>query len=327
MTLIPKSVLLLALLLLMGAVRMPYEQALTEELRDAGLMREQLELSTRDMIDQTSAVAALGGMRTLVATLLNLRAHVLFERQRWDELEMAYRAIVDLAPRTRHYWETGSWHLAYNAASHYLLDSSIPGMRRREQWRHSIERGRDFLELAIRNNPKDWRLHAALGHLLRDPNKLPAFRERNASLLQAARSYARAIELGSSQPRLMERLRFYCLSRVEGYEQEALELGRELYSDPRHRTPTLLMLVYALECRADPGCDVEALALKLFGDAKSAYEALKLHWQRTREGYPMDGVARGLARLERLLGIPTPQSVLAHPPSPPIGVDQWFGQD
>ena len=128
-----------------------------------------LEIATRDRIGQTSSAVALGGLRTLVATFLNLRAFTYFTEQRWDDVADTYDTIVDLAPHTRYYWETGSWHLAYNAASYYLNDSELPPLRRREAWRASILRGRAFLERGIRNNPDDWSLLANLGMLLSDP--------------------------------------------------------------------------------------------------------------------------------------------------------------
>ncbi len=319
-----KYYVLVIALLVMGGIRLPMENAISGELRDLGLHREQLDISTRDKIDQTTYAAAIGGMRTLVATVLSLHAHTLFGEQRWDELSQTYGAIVDFAPRTRYYWEAGAWHMSYNAASHYIHDSSISSHRRRAYWRSYVRRGRDFLELSIRNNPEDWSLHASLAHMLRDPNKLPAFEDRDASMLLAAESYGRAAELGSLTPKRMRRFQFYCLARVAGKEEESLQLARSLYADPSHHRPTLKVLLYALECHADPGRDVEKLALEIFGDPKTAYKALKLHWERTREGYPMDGVAEGLARMENLLGVPMLESILAKPPPPPPSLDDWF---
>lgn len=324
MKVVRKMVILLAVLLVFGGARLHFERKMMEDFRQAGLMRAKMDIGTRDKIDQTSSAVALGGLRTLVATFLHLRAHVCFEDRRWDDLEDTYGTIVDLAPHTRYYWETGSWHLAYNAASYFLHESSMPTLRRREQWRSFVHRGRDFLERGIRNNPEDWRLHANLAHMLRDPNKYLAFRDREACLLAAADAYGKAAELGSYSPLLMERFRFYCLVRVSGREEESLQLARSLYSDPRHRRPTLKMLLYVLECHAKPERDVEALALEIFGDAKKAYESLARHWQRNREGYPSHGVAEGVVHLERLLGIPTPQSILAQPPSPSLSLDDWF---
>lgn len=324
MRVLPKPLIVMVALTAFGAARLHFEERLTAELRDAGLGRQKLDISTRDRIGQTSSAIALGGLRTLVATFLNLRAHVCFEQQRWDDLHDTYKAIVNLAPHTRYYWESGSWHLAYNAASYYLHDSDLPPLRRREHWRSSIQLGRAFLERGIRNNPADWSLHASLGLMLLDANKFVAFRDRDEVFLAAAEAYRKARD-GSYAPMRMDRFRLYALARVKGCEQEALELARGLHaSHPRNRTPTLTTLLYVLECHADPALDGGALAVRLFGTPEKAYEALSRHWLRTREGYPNDGVAKGLAALEQRLGILMPQSVLRQSPPPPPDPDDWF---
>ena len=67
----------------------------------------------------------------------------------------------------------------------------------------SEDRGRAFLERGIRNNPNDWSLHRSYASLLRDPNKLLAFRDRDQCLLDAAKAYQMAIALGGNQPMQM----------------------------------------------------------------------------------------------------------------------------
>lgn len=321
-----KALILVVALLLTGAARLPLEQGLTGELREAGLRRPKLDIATRDHIDQTSSAVALGGLRTLVASILDLRAHVFFERRSWDELRKTYDTIVDLAPHTRYYWRSGSWHLAYNAASYYLHDSSLPPLRRRELWRTSIHQGRAFLERGIRNNPADWILHAHLGLMLIDPNKFVAFRDRREVFEAAAEAYRKA-ELDSHSPARMARFRLFALARVPGREAEALELARQLHAaDPRHRTPTLKSLLYVLECKANPELDHAQLALELFGDAARAHEALSRLWLRNLQGYPTDGVARGIAALETRLGILMPESILGQSPLPPPDPSRWFSE-
>jgi hypothetical protein len=112
-------------LLVFGGLRLPFEARLSGELRAAGLFPPPLEIGTRDKIGQTSSAVALGGLRTLVATFFNLRAFTFFTEQRWADVGDTFETIVDLAPRTRYYWETGSWHQSYNAASYYMNDSKL----------------------------------------------------------------------------------------------------------------------------------------------------------------------------------------------------------
>lgn len=318
--------MLVVALLAFGAARMPFEAKLSGELRKAGLFPPPLEIGTREKIGQTSSAVALGGLRTLVATFLNLRAFTFFTEQRWDDVETTFETIVDLAPRTRYYWDTGSWHMAYNAASYYLNGSKLPPLRRREAWRSSIIKGRSFLERGIRNNPDDWSLHASLGFLLSDSNKFPAFRNTNETFAAAAEAYRKSAETGKALG-YVRRAWLYSLARVEGRESEALALARSLYdAGTQNRTPTLLALLLVLEAHENPSMDVAKRAVALFGSPEKAYEALCGHWRRTRERFPVFGVAAALESLENALSIPAEKSVFNEPPPTPAGPDEWFNK-
>jgi hypothetical protein len=313
----------MAALLAFGAARLPFEAGLAKELRAAGLTPPPMEIGTRDKIGQTSSAVALGGLRTLVATFLNLRAFSFFQEQRWDDVADAFDTIVDLAPRTRYYWETGSWHSAYNAASYYINDSKLPALRRREAWRASILRGRGFLERGIRNNPTDWSLLAGLGFLLSDSNKTAAFRDPNEAFAAAADAYRHSADTGKALP-YVRRAEFYSLARVAGKEKEALALARSLYASPQNRTPTLLILLLVLEAHENPSMDSTRRALELFGTPEKAYEALTGHWQRTRERFPVYGVAAALESLEKTLAIPAEKSIFNQPLQSTASPDDWF---
>lgn len=315
--------ILTAALLAFGAARLPFEAGLARELRTAGLTPPPMEIGTRDKIGQTSSAVALGGLRTLVATFLNLRAFSFFQEQRWDDVADTFETIVDLAPRTRYYWETGSWHSAYNAASYYINDSELPALRRREAWRASILRGRAFLERGIRNNPNDWSILANLGFLLSDSNKIAAFRDPNEVFAAAADAYRHSADTGKALP-YVRRAEFYSLARVAGKEREALALARSLYTEPRNRTPTLLMLLLVLEAHENPSMDSTRRALELFGTPEKAYDALTSHWQRTRERFPVYGVAAALESLEKTLAVPAEKSVFNQPLQSITGPDEWF---
>jgi hypothetical protein len=89
-----------------GALRMPFERQITDDLTKAGLLPPKLEQRTGEKIGQTFSAVSLGGLRTLVAPFMNLRAFTFFTEQRWGEVGDTYELIVDLAPRTRYYWDT-----------------------------------------------------------------------------------------------------------------------------------------------------------------------------------------------------------------------------
>lgn len=311
-------------LLAFGVARMPYEQALGSSLRDAGLFPPVMQIGTRDKIGQTCSAVALGGLRTLVATFLNLRAFTFFTEQRWQDVEETFNTIVDLAPHTRYYWETGSWHMAYNAASYYINDSKLPPLRRREAWRMSILKGRAFLERGICNNPDDWSMLASLGFLLSDSNKYPAFRDKNATFAAAADAYRKAAATGKALG-YVKRSAFYALARVDGREAEALIEARRLYAQGKiNHTPTLKALLFVLQAWENPQTDLLASAVEIFGTPENAYEVLSMHWRRTREGFPVYGVSSALLLLEERLSIPKDKSVLNLPLLAPGVPDEWF---
>lgn len=303
-----RYLILFAAVLIFGALRMPFEAGVAAELRAAGLSPPPIKIGTRDKIGQTSSAVALGGLRTLVATFLNLRAFTYFEEQRWDDVASTFDTMVDLAPKSRYYWETGSWHSSYNAASYYLYDSKMPALRRKQAWRAAVIRGRTFLERGIQNNPDDWSQWANLGFLLSDSNKIPAFRDPNKTFAASAEAYRRAAATGKAPP-YVKRSHFYSFARVQGNEVEALAMARSLYATQENRTSTLLTLLLVLEAHEDSTLDVGKRAVELFGTSQIAYTTLTRQWVRSNERFPIYGMAQALEYLERSLSISPEKSI------------------
>lgn len=303
-----KSAVVLLAVLIAGAARIPFERSLMEELRAAKLLPQPLRIGVGEKLGQTGAAVALGGLRTLVATFLNLRAFTAFTDQRWRDVENTYDLVVDLAPQTEYYWLTGSWHLAYNAGSFYQHDKDLPPLRRQEMWRTYVHKGRAFLERGIRNNPGNWRLNMELGSMLIDDFKTAAFGDPAETYAAAAEAYRAAADTGQANL-FASRALFYALARVPGREDEAISLGEKLFQTRVNRTPTVRTVLYALHLKRDPSQDADALYHRLFESEERAYAALSDLW-RGREGYPVDGVASRLRELESKLGIPPSNSVL-----------------
>jgi hypothetical protein len=306
-----------------GALRMPFERQITDDLTKAGLLPPKLEQRTGEKIGQTFSAVSLGGLRTLVATFMNLRAFTFFTEQRWGEVGDTYELIVDLAPRTRYYWDTGSWHQAYNAASYYLYSSDLPPLRRKANWRASILRGRDFLEGGIRNNPSDPILKHRLGALLSDPNKIAAFGNPSEAYWLAYEAYMSAANTPNALV-FSKRFALYALARVPGREKEALELLRKIEAEGGPITPTFYGLSYALKYHENPSQPVMALIDSVFPSREMAYEVLSGQWLRTRDSYPMFGVADGIALLESQLLLRPEKSVLKQNPPPPMELEDFF---
>jgi len=313
-------------LLAMGALRLPFERQLTVELDEERLLPPKLEIMTGEKIGQTFSAVSLGGLRTLVATFLNLRAFSYFSEQQWANVDETFNMIVDLAPRTRYYWDTGSWHQAYNAASYYLYESDLPPLRRKLAWRESIEKGRDFLERGIRNNPKDPFLRERLGVLLSDSNKIAAFGDPAKSYQEAYDSYMDAVETGNARG-YAKRAALYSLARVPGREKEALELALEIKDEQGRAMPTMLGLLYTLGFHQDPDQPVLELIDSIFPSREVAYEILGTQWLRTRDRFPVHGIAKALARLEKLLNVPEEKSILKQTPQAPMDPDDYFSRE
>jgi hypothetical protein len=322
-----RYVVLSLAVLAMGAVRIPFEQRLSEELSEKGLMPPKLEVGTGDKIGQTFSAVSLGGLRTLVATFMNLRAFTFFTEQKWGEVAETYEIIVDLAPHTRYYWDAGSWHQSYNAASYYLYESDLPALRRKVAWQESILAGRRFLERGIRNNPDDSVLKQRLGFLLADPNKILAFGEPAKAFEESYEAYLSAVDSGSARD-FAKRAALYSLARVPGREKEALELAREIQSEMDVLPPpTVLSLLYILRYHADPDQPVLELVDDVFPSRKIGYQVLGNLWLRSHDRFPIHGVAKALVLLEGELGISEEKSMLNKELSPPMNPDDYFSPD
>lgn len=309
--------------LAMGGLRMPFERALSRELDESGLAPKKLEVGTGEKIGQTFFAVSLGGLRTLVATVLNLRAFTFFTEQKWARVGETFDLIVDMAPRTRYYWDTGSWHQAYNAASYYLYESSLPSLRRKVGWRDSILAGRDFLERGIRNNPDDTVLRERLGYLLADPNKIMAFGDTSVAYEESYEVFMEALEVGYARS-YAKRAALYSLARVPGREKEALELALEIKAEQELLPPTMLSVIYILSYHNDPEQSVMELVDSIFSSRKVAYENLGKHWLRTRDRFPLYGVAKALKLLEAELEVKDEHSVFKQELLSPMDLDKFF---
>ncbi len=311
--------------LVMGGLRLPFERRLAGELEGVGLLPKRMEVQTGEKIGQTFYAVSLGGLRTLVATIFNLRAFAFFEEQKWARVGETYELIVDLAPRTMYYWDTGSWHQSYNAASYYLYDSKLPALRRKYAWRDSIFLGRDFLNKGLRNNPDSVVLRERLGFLYADPNKMAAFGSPTEAFEKSYDAYMEALKTGKARS-LTKRMALYSLARIPGREKEALAMVREIKAEQEILPPTMLNVFYVLSYQEDPEQQVEGLIDSIFPSRQVAYQCLSGHWLRTRDRYPVDGVAAAVVFLEKELGITEEESVLKKDLLAPMDMDGIFGK-
>ena len=284
--------ILLACLVLVaaGIVRMPLEQAMTRDFRQSGMLKEPLAVDTRRKLGQGLVAVSLGGLRSLVASMLHLRAYGFFENRRWDGVAETYDTIVQLAPDTGFYWDNGHWMMAYNAASHYDNNyDNFPPARAAAEKRRWILKGTRFLEEGVRLNPDNSRLWAELGSLYSNRLKIVDYDK-------SAAAFARAADLPGALP-YMRRFQAYAMARSPDLIDQALPLVRELRSQKGGSVPTLVCLHFALEVRENPAIDPIRTAVAIFGDEEKAFRILSDYYLDAESGLPVDGVESALEAL------------------------------
>ena len=278
-----------------GALRMSFEQAVTRDFRQQGLLEEPLDIDVKEKIGQNSMVVALAGLRTLVAAFTHLQATEKFTKTLWNDVEDLCETTVRLSPKTPYYWDMGGWHLGYNASSAYRSDSKLPKLRADAEARRWVEKGRNFFERGARNNPHDWKLWAALGNLCSNN----AFFPDDA---KAAEAYGKAVATGGA-PLSIQRFRLLADARAGQDPEKILGEVRELLKVPENRVPTLLCMNYALEARKSRPEDPVGAVTAIFGSEAKALRNLGAYFTNIRTRLPEDGVETAIRLLERRAGI------------------------
>jgi hypothetical protein len=225
------------LLLGFGLVRVPLERGLEAEWEDLYLRGPKLDLGMREEVGQMSYVAALGGFRSLVATVLTLKAHIHWENTEYVQLGKTYDLVVGLQPRTVSYWDEYGWHRGWNERSYYLNNPDLSPALREQLADEAGEAARALLDRGIRNNPDDYQLYLRQAELLREKLK---------DACGAAGYFEKAWMLGG--PAYTRRFAAYMLAQCPGREREALGKLRDLYVEGReHHKPTLVYELQRLE--------------------------------------------------------------------------------
>ena len=111
---------------------------------------------------------------------------------------------------------------------------------------------------------------------------------------KAAEAYRKARDLGA--PPLTARKEFYALVRVPSKSREALELGRELFKDPRNRTPSLVSNIFVLENRLNIPEKERIPFRELFPTDEIARDLMTSHLANSLK-YPVDGLREALESL------------------------------
>lgn len=227
----------LSVLLLLGLVKLPVEQATTATLREARLLTPMPDFGLRDQLGQMSFAAAFGGLRSLIASFTYLRAYHAWGNVNWAAVDSLFQITTRLQPRYEHYWDEAAWHMAYNAASHYLNDESLNPAVRGKLFHEHIRRGHDILVEGLRVLPEDPRLWNSLAEL---------YERRTYEPARAAECYLKVAEFtGNARFRRFAGYQF-AQAADPAHWQRGYDLLREAY-DRGQRPPTLINTLKDLE--------------------------------------------------------------------------------
>ncbi len=208
----------MALLLLVGAVKLPLESRLTAEHRAAYLHGAKLDLSLRR---QTGFIAALGGFRAEVADLLWIEAHIDWTRTEWGKMLDRFNLVTALEPRNVLFWDMAAWHMGWNASAAAINDPTQPYLALRMKRQHAYFMiARDLLQRGIQNNPDKYKLYESLATLDRD---------KLQDHCSAAVEFKKAGSFTES-PDYNRRFAAYELAHCPGHEREAYKELVRLYN-------------------------------------------------------------------------------------------------
>jgi tetratricopeptide (TPR) repeat protein len=234
-----RTLVVLAALLVVGALKLPVERNLAVLHRQEHFRGVEFNLDLREKIGQLGFIAALSGFRAMVADALFIQAYSAWENTQWGRMLLLFRHITTLQPRVLLFWDTAAWHMAWNASVAAMNDQTQPHLALRvKAQREYFALGKDFLERGIKNNPDRPDLYEALARL---------YKEKYKDHERASEYYAKAAALPGA-PTFDKRFSAYELSYCDGREREAYERLRHLYDmGPQERLPTLIKRLKVLE--------------------------------------------------------------------------------
>lgn len=294
-----KIALLLLLLLLAGLLRAPLERPLGRELRATGILEQPLDSQTSANLGQTSAAIALGGLRSLVAAVLNFSKVVpAWDDRDWLGVFDAFQQIHTLQPRVSYYWEAAARYAADDAYADYRERPDQPEWQRQIRQQELFDKGIAYLDEGTRNLPEAVPLFALKARFLSD-----TYKREQLDYPRATEVLDHAVTLPDATD-VLRRQRLYLMARVPERRREALDLAREIYATPSFRFPSVKSLLYALQS-AFPGEGGSAVPLReIYRDQAEVLRSLFNYYQRRSEGYPMDGVREELDEVVAAMELP-----------------------
>ncbi len=304
-----KLLVIIAAILVFGAIRLPLERRLAADRLQAGLRDDAgVPMDLHEQVNQASLVALLGGLRSMAASIWDLWACSAWEKTNYAQVERDYLLCQRLQPRTFYYYDRGQWMMAYNAAHYFEFQNQERGARNTLLRSAYTDKGMAMLRTGQRFLPDEPRLHELEAVLYRDK-----IRPRQAAKEVAAWSRAAACP---GAPAYARRMGAYALAHVPGREADAEAGLREIAAEwtarrPDPPPPTLLSLLKTYELDRE-------FRLNPAADQRKIYEQLRTIHDRS---YPSRTpfLYDALRTLEGRLNIPLPERAPEPEPEPAIG--------
>ncbi len=234
-----RKLLALVLLVALGFAKLPVENHVTQALRSQHLLSVPVDLNVRENLGQMSFAAALGGLRSLVASITYLQAYSAWQNINWGKVDSLFQLTTRLQPQFANYWDEAAWQMSYNAASSYLNDTTLNSAVRGKLYHDHVQRGIDILQQGLRylpDNPKLWSTLAEIyERRVRDPQK-------------AAVAYLQVFRI-TKQPRYLRNAGYQLAQATdEASWQKAYEYLSQCYKNGQ-RYPSLITILKSLEER------------------------------------------------------------------------------
>jgi len=260
-----------------GIVKLPFEKNMSDQLKERGVIPPTLSAERWNQLGQTGLAGTLGGLRSVFAVVLSLKAHSHFANQEWYELEQNFGLVTSLAPRNPYYWSTGGWHLAYNASAWARDRQDLRPIQRESMELEYLEKGDAFFREGIVHNPDNIGLWAQIGALWVSPYRRPDHQ-------RAAEAWKEASERGNNP--IYQRRYVYTLAQIRGREYEALEYARKLVKDnPYHlKFPAFRVIYWVLHTLPNLPAAIPSLSLEsIFETKERAYREIYNYRFRVHE--------------------------------------------
>lgn len=310
-----------AVIAVVGLVRMPIEQKFTADLRERKIIPPRIDSEVWSQMGQTSLAGAFGGLRTVMASLMSLRAYSRFENNEWYEIKRDYEIITAFDPYNAFYWDNGGWHLGYNAASWARTNPDFSPVRRRAMEMKYLEQGDAFYREGLKYLPEEDKLWFELGAMWSNEYKRPDL-ERAAEAFKMVRR----------SPNPVYRRRYLItIAKIPGKEMEAYEEVMRLLREEAMthlKTPTFRCLLLVLS--SNPNLPADALRPRVeqvYQTKEKAYQDLYNYRLRAkREGFYEGRLDDMLQELIRELNVPDPLNPFITPRSRPITGNNWREQ-